>query len=192
MWAGGGWRSQPVLRHGCTKGSESVTASARVEVGALSWVLQQISAKHGQEHDGTELQHCYFALIQAEKCGLYLPWYCIGNSARPQYQRAIGISLTPCASLQSPWLLFSQLKEWMNSLRSQISATVFLSLFLQTNLGWSIHQMLALFYVYARKNFLVQLLTSFHISVVSLLSKCIPLHYNLSLASHFVFSRTQR
>lgn len=154
-------------------------------------MLQQISAKHGQERDGPELQHCHFSLIQAKKCGLYLPSYCVGSSARPQSQKAIGVSLTPSCQLSASLVTFFSVKR-MNEPSEKADfqpLTFFLSSCRQT---WADHQMLPLFYVYARKNFLMQLLTSFHISIVSLLNKCIPLHYNLSLASHFVFSRTQR
>lgn len=201
MWAGGSWRSQPVLRHGSTNGSVSVTASGRA-VGLCnstqSWNTQlNIAADFCKTWSGTRWNWaptlCHFALIQAKTYLVYI-YFDTVLGVVPDYniREPTGISLTPSCQLSASLVTFFLVKRWMNPLRSQISNSDFLSLFLYRNVGWPIHQMLPLFYVYAKKNFLMQLLASFPISIVSLLNKCIALHYNLSLVSHFVFSRTQR
>lgn len=119
MWAGGGWRSQPVLRHGCcTNGSVSVTTSGRA-VGLCSWTWSwstqlSVAADFCKTWSGTRWTWAptlpFFTDTSKKMWYLYLPWYCVGSSARPQSQKAIGVSLTPSCQLPPSLVTFFSVK----------------------------------------------------------------------------------
>lgn len=70
-----------------------------------------------------------FCTDMCQKCDLCLPLYCVGRSARPQYQTAISISFNPILPTFSlPYYFFSQWRNEWTLWGAKFSTVDFLSL----------------------------------------------------------------